>query len=94
MCKPVCIHAKKEPAGCGTTEFCSTCGAAIAIVSSFAENRSVERVCALSARRGDGRGLGTYSMKMFGEKVLKGRVSFSSSPEEGTIFRFSLPFRE
>lgn len=48
-----CVHAKDEPAGCGTTKFCSTCGAAIAIVSSLGQDIPVERVCALSAHRGD-----------------------------------------
>jgi signal transduction histidine kinase len=38
-----------------------------------------------------GRGLGTYSMKLFGEKYLKGEVTFTSSPDEGTTFTFSLP---
>ena len=48
-----CIHAHDEPSGCGTTKFCSTCGAAIAIVSSLAQNKPVEKICALSALRGD-----------------------------------------
>ena len=48
-----CIHAHGEPAGCGTTKFCSTCGAAIAIVSSLGQDKPVERICALSANRGD-----------------------------------------
>ncbi len=47
-----CIHAKDEPAGCGTTKFCSSCGAAIAIVSSFSENIPVEKICALTAQKG------------------------------------------
>jgi signal transduction histidine kinase len=38
-----------------------------------------------------GRGLGTYSMKLFGESFLGGRVRFTTSAEEGTVFRFSLP---
>jgi signal transduction histidine kinase len=38
-----------------------------------------------------GRGIGTYSMKLFGERYLKGRVAFRSSREEGTVFSFSLP---
>ncbi|MBL0225659.1 MAG: histidine kinase [Geobacteraceae bacterium] len=38
-----------------------------------------------------GRGIGTYSMKLFGERYLKGRVTFRSSLEEGTVFSFSLP---
>lgn len=46
-----CIHANDEPAGCGTTKFCSTCGAAIAIVSSLEQNIPVEKICALSANR-------------------------------------------
>jgi K+-sensing histidine kinase KdpD len=44
-----CIHAAEEPNGCGTTKFCSTCGAAIAIVSTLALDKPVERICALTA---------------------------------------------
>ncbi len=36
-----------------------------------------------------GRGLGTHSMKLLGEKYLLGEVSFSSSLEDGTTFRFN-----
>ena len=46
-----CIHAGGEPAGCGTTRYCETCGAAIAMVSSLEQNQPVERLCALSASR-------------------------------------------
>jgi nitrogen-specific signal transduction histidine kinase len=38
-----------------------------------------------------GRGIGTYSMKLFGEKYLGGTVDFASSSPEGTTFRLSLP---
>jgi signal transduction histidine kinase len=38
-----------------------------------------------------GRGLGTFSMKLFGERFLGGKVSFESSAEDGTTFRFQLP---
>jgi signal transduction histidine kinase len=41
--------------------------------------------------KGLGRGLGTYSIKLLGERYLKGRVSFTSSPEQGTTFRFRCP---
>jgi len=41
--------------------------------------------------KGRGRGLGTYSMKLFGEKYLKGHVSFTSDKENGTIFKIVLP---
>jgi signal transduction histidine kinase len=42
--------------------------------------------------KGEGRGIGTYSMKLFGEKYLKGRVWFTTS-EEGTTFFISVPLR-
>jgi K+-sensing histidine kinase KdpD len=44
-----------------------------------------------STKAEPGRGLGTYSMKLFGEKILGGKVSFSTSAEEGTVFTLSLP---
>lgn len=47
-----CIHAHESPHGCGTTKFCSTCGAAIAIVTSLVDNIATERICALTANRG------------------------------------------
>ena len=37
-----------------------------------------------------GRGFGTYSMKYLGERYLKGKVSFETSPT-GTTFRLELP---
>ena len=47
-----CVHAHEDPAGCGTTKFCSTCGAAISIVSSLETDEPVERLCALSSNKG------------------------------------------
>jgi len=44
-----------------------------------------------STKDGHGRGLGTYAMKLFGETLLNGRVSFTTSVDEGTTFRFTLP---
>jgi len=38
-----------------------------------------------------GRGIGTYSMKLFGERYLGGRVDFVSRSSEGTTFRLALP---
>jgi signal transduction histidine kinase len=46
-----CIHAFDEPAGCGTTRYCSSCGAAIAMVTSLNNNETTEKICALSANR-------------------------------------------
>jgi signal transduction histidine kinase len=37
------------------------------------------------------RGLGTYSMKLLSETYLQGRVSFTSTPEAGTIFAATYP---
>ncbi len=42
--------------------------------------------------KGEGRGLGTYSVKLLGEKYLRGQVSFSTSLDDGTTFRIKLPF--
>jgi signal transduction histidine kinase len=41
--------------------------------------------------KGTGRGLGTYSMKLLGERYLKGRISFESSPLRGTVFTARFP---
>lgn len=41
--------------------------------------------------KGEGRGLGTYSVKLLTERYLGGAVGFSSSREKGTIFTVSLP---
>jgi K+-sensing histidine kinase KdpD len=44
-----------------------------------------------STKGGSGRGIGTYSMKLFGEQVLGGKVTFVSTPEQGTVFEIALP---
>jgi signal transduction histidine kinase len=41
--------------------------------------------------KGAGRGLGTYSIKVFGEKYLGGAVWFRSDQNEGTTFFVELP---
>ena len=41
-----CVHAHEMPGGCGTSRYCSTCGAAISIVSALATDKPVERKCA------------------------------------------------
>jgi len=41
--------------------------------------------------KGVGRGIGTYSMKLFGEKFLKGKVSFESTRDKGTTFFLKVP---
>lgn len=42
--------------------------------------------------KGKGRGLGTYSVKLFTEKYLKGNIRFDSNESIGTIFYASFPF--
>ncbi len=41
--------------------------------------------------KGEGRGLGTYSVKLLTERYLKGKVDFSSSPTGGTTFTVTYP---
>lgn len=48
-----------------------------------------ERSFSTKAERG--RGIGTYSMKLLGERYLGGKVSFVSSEAEGTKFFLELP---
>ena len=43
--------------------------------------------------KGRGRGLGTYSIKLLTERYLKGKVSFTSTPEAGTIFTVCCPLQ-
>jgi signal transduction histidine kinase len=44
-----------------------------------------------STKGGDGRGVGTYSVKLFGERYLGGRVAFTSDQTAGTCFTVTLP---
>jgi len=46
-----CVHARDMPDGCGTSKFCSTCGAAVAIVSSLCTDQPVEQDCAATVER-------------------------------------------
>jgi signal transduction histidine kinase len=51
--------------------------------------RVFQRSFSTKAQRG--RGLGTYSMKLLGERYLGGTVSFVSSAGRGTVFSLELP---
>jgi hypothetical protein len=46
-----CRYAYDEPGGCGTTPYCPSCGAIIAMMAAIDDNRACERICALSAVR-------------------------------------------
>jgi signal transduction histidine kinase len=41
--------------------------------------------------KGEGRGLGTYSVKLLTERYLAGAVTFASTPEMGTVFTVFYP---
>jgi K+-sensing histidine kinase KdpD len=47
-----------------------------------------------STKASSGRGIGTFSMRLFGEKILGGKIHFISTPETGTFFTFSLPLNQ
>lgn len=43
--------------------------------------------------KGAGRGLGTYSVRLFTQEYLRGQVSFTSRAAEGTTFTIRLPLK-
>jgi signal transduction histidine kinase len=44
-----------------------------------------------TTKRGEGRGIGTHSVKLFTERYLGGTVHFTSTEPEGTVFSVALP---
>jgi len=46
-----------------------------------------------STKAGSGRGMGTYAMKLLGETLLKGKVSFTSTEAGGVTFSICCPRR-
>ncbi len=69
-----CCYAHEMPAGCGTSEYCINCGAAVAIVTSMQGEGPVERTCAISVER-DGKTVDFYfrvnaSSIRFGQQKL------------------------
>jgi signal transduction histidine kinase len=44
-----------------------------------------------STKQGEGRGIGTYSVKLFTERYLGGKAEFTSREPEGTTFYVILP---
>ena len=49
-----CTHAHELEGGCGTSKWCSTCGAAISIVTALANEEPVERKCVLTVKKEQG----------------------------------------
>jgi signal transduction histidine kinase len=60
------------------------------VIDPHVQGRIFQRSFSTKAQRG--RGLGTYSMKLFGERYLDGEVSFTSTPGAGTVFSIALPW--
>ncbi len=48
-----CVYAEHGPSGCGTSKFCPSCGAILAILASLQDNKPAEKICTLAAKRGD-----------------------------------------
>ncbi len=47
--------------------------------------------CHFTTKKGSGRGIGTYAMKLFADRLLGGAVDFTTSEEDGTVFRLLVP---
>ena len=64
-----CTHAFETTHGCGTTEFCSTCGAVKAMLSSLRGSESIQE-CRISQRSGDALDLRVWAtpLSLDGEK--------------------------
>ena len=48
-----CIHARETPGGCGTTESCSTCGAALAILAAL-DGEASRKECRMTVQASTG----------------------------------------
>ncbi|MDU0460952.1 MAG: sensor histidine kinase [Geobacteraceae bacterium] len=54
-----CIHACEMPAGCGTSEYCSTCGAVLSIIAAMDTRKPQDQTCALTIEK-DNQNLDLY----------------------------------
>ncbi|MDH4226420.1 MAG: HAMP domain-containing histidine kinase [Deltaproteobacteria bacterium] len=50
-----CIYSHDMPGGCGTSEYCSTCGATIAIVTTLDKITGVEKDCSITIEQSGGK---------------------------------------
>lgn len=46
-----CIHAAEMPGGCGTSRYCSSCGAAISMMAALQTQKPQEQMCAITAEK-------------------------------------------
>jgi signal transduction histidine kinase len=58
------------------------------VIPPTVQARIFQRSFSTKAERG--RGLGTYGMKLLGERVLGGEVSFTSDVDSGTVFSIAI----
>ena len=54
-----CIHSCEMPGGCGTSEYCSTCGAVVSILTAMETRQPQEKTCALTVGK-DGQNVDLY----------------------------------
>ncbi len=54
-----CVHSCEMPGGCGTSEYCSTCGAVVSIMAALETRQPQERTCALVVEK-DGQKIDLY----------------------------------
>ena len=47
-----CIHAHDQPGGCGTSRYCITCGAAIAIITAMDTDSTQRKICVATVSKG------------------------------------------
>jgi hypothetical protein len=85
-CERLATGAGDDAAPAGEARFAVHNGAAM---RPEVQARVFQRSFSTKAERG--RGLGTYGMKLLGERYLRGRVGFTSAPETGTVFELRLP---
>jgi signal transduction histidine kinase len=60
-----------------------------AVIAPDAATRIFQRN--FTTKPGEDRGRGTWTMKLLGEDYLGARVGFSTSTNEGTVFRVKIP---
>jgi signal transduction histidine kinase len=82
------VRVWSEPAGDGGARFHVQ---SPAVMPPEVQARVFQR--SFSTKAAAGRGLGTYGMKLLGERLLGGEVSFVSREDVGTIFTVALPPR-
>jgi len=46
-----CVHAAEHDGGCGTSAYCATCGAVVAIMTCLGNDEAVESSCCLTIRK-------------------------------------------